>query len=209
MKPLLPKKPHNRIDKHNADFVPGDGDIITGTPFAPVLKNATVEFSMEKIQLAQAGISNLVLRMKSNPQIIGGDDETGYFIAIKPGEAWKITLSLSKDWEWQFDQDDPLSFKDETKVSSGSSSAGFNEKNYSVSRNPDGSIDLIVTSIHFPGTHVPKTDPGDTHQFNLYVNMKQSKSKGNAIRFDPDVKNPPPGGSSFIGTVPAGKTVPI
>ena len=209
MKTILPKKPHNRIDRHNADFVPGEGDIIKSTPFAQVLKNATVEFAMDKIQSAQAGKSDLVLRMKSNANIIGGDDASGYFIAIKPGEAWKITLSLSEDWEWQFDQDDPLSFKDKTKVSTGSSPAVFKEKNYSVSRNPDGSINLIVTSIHLPGVPVPGTDPGETHQFNLYVTIKQATLKEYAIRFDPDVKNPPPGGNAFTGTVPAGTSVPI
>ena len=97
MKYLMSKKPHNRIDKQNADFVPGDGDIITGTPFARILKYATVEFTMDKTQSTRIGKYDLVLRMKSNASIIGGDDATGHFIAIKPGEAWDYIIPIPKD----------------------------------------------------------------------------------------------------------------
>jgi hypothetical protein len=202
-------KPHQRQDAQNNDYAPGNADIVSGTVFEPYLRDSEVTFCMETIRSTATGKDNVRITMTSSESNIGGDIDNGYYIAVKPGESWRILFKLSSQIDWEFDINDPISFKDKEHISSQIPFVGRKEKNYSVSDITSNGFILTITSIHNPNTHVPPSDPGKSHPFNIYVKIRQSSLKLNAFRIDPDVKNPPPGGNLFHGTVPANTPVPI
>lgn len=108
--------------------------------------------------------------------VVGGNAADGFFLAIRPGESWLLTLTLGNAWSWRFD-DAPITFKHQGHA-----------QYYRVISASAKSVVLEARSKHASaGNH-----PADLHPFNLYVIMDQSAGKSYPLTIDPDVKNPPP-----------------
>ena len=108
--------------------------------------------------------------------VVGGNAADGFYLAIRPGEKWLLTLTLGSSWSWQFDNA-PITFKHQSHA-----------QYYRVISASAKSVVLQARSKHAnAGNH-----PTDLHPFNLYVIMDQSAGKSYPLMIDPDVKNPPP-----------------
>lgn len=159
---------------------------------AGAVPQASIEFGLD------ASKPYLAFTMKdlNSSGIVRKDTGNGFFIAIDPGQRWDITITLDPSWDWEFDTD-PISFKDMAHA-----------KHYKVTSVKQRTLVLRAHS-RLAGSLPPPPPawPAQSHLFNLYLVVKQSASRTYPMIIDPDVKNPPPGGSSIIA--PANTPVPL
>lgn len=155
-----------RPSADNQDWLPS-GEPTSYVASGPATKSA-VTLSID----TTGNMIQFTMQKTSGADSTGKTDQHGHFLFVAPDHDLALTINLSKDWNWSFDKN-PLSFKKE-------GDAAYYRLH---SAGPD-SITIWAKST---GQSVPQT-----HGFNLYILMDQTKHRAFPIRVDPDLKNPPP-----------------
>lgn len=138
-------------------------------------RSGQVEFGMD----TSTGLFALTMAGSGDHGLVRGNQNDGFFLAINPGDVWKITMVLDPKREWEF-EDPAVTFKNPDDA-----------QYYRIlSFSPNVVVMRAKSTFANP---IPEPWPEVMHPFNLHLRVKQSATKSYVLIIDPDVGNPPAG----------------
>lgn len=137
-------------------------------------KKGAVQFGFDP----SSGYFALTMAGSGDPNLVTGNQTTGFALAICPGDMWTIEFTLDPACHWQF-ADPAITFKNPR-----------DKPYYQIVSNTPQKV--VMTAKSTMAGPLPPPWPQQIHPFNLNVTVGQSASASYDLVFDPIVENPPP-----------------